>query len=256
MADEKAYILAEMSWPEVKEALPNVKLAIIATGSFEQHGPNLALQADTAEAYGFSKLLGARLYPKAVVAPPVNMGISYHHMNFPGTITLRHETFEAILYDMVKSLKKHGINNFFLCNGHGGNQNILAVIAVKLREELGANVVTAGYYAFAPEVVSEGVKTERWGHACEMEVSLAMYLCPEIVKREKLEKGALKPLAFTSLSPDLTRNLSRLSYFDELTANGALGDATYASREFGQAMVEKALERLTAFLEEFIEKSL
>ena len=40
--------------------------------------------------------------------------------------------------------------------------------------------------------------------------------------------------------------------FDEITANGALGDATQASYEFGQEIVEAALARVVEFLEDFM----
>ncbi len=100
---------------------------------------------DTSRAYGFGKLLAARMYPQAVLAPPINLGVSYHHMNFPGTITLRTETLMAVIYDVVWSLKQHGIEKFLILNGHGGNIPSLGVVIVKLREELGVKIAWTGF---------------------------------------------------------------------------------------------------------------
>ena len=94
----RAHILPEMTWPEAKEALALAELALIPVGSFEQHGPHGTFEVDTGRAYGFGKLLAARMYPQVVLSPVVNIGVSYHHLNFPGTITLRPETFMAVVY--------------------------------------------------------------------------------------------------------------------------------------------------------------
>ncbi len=36
-----------------------------------------------------------------------------------------------------------------------------------------------------------------WGHACEIEVSMSMYLAPHIVKTDKLAKGDIKGYPYT-----------------------------------------------------------
>ncbi len=58
-------------------------MALIAVGSSEQHGPNLSMQADTAQAHAFATKLAERLYPQVLLAPPLHVGLSEHHMNFP-----------------------------------------------------------------------------------------------------------------------------------------------------------------------------
>ena len=54
---EQAYVLSDMTWPEVEEALKTVEVAIIPTGSNEQHGPHLALRMNIA---GATCMPGAR----------------------------------------------------------------------------------------------------------------------------------------------------------------------------------------------------
>ena len=90
-----AYVLEEMTSPEVRDALADVKLAILPVGSCEQHGPHLALSTDIAASEVFARRLTEQVHPLALLAPPLKFGLSSHHMPFPGTLTLRPETLEA-----------------------------------------------------------------------------------------------------------------------------------------------------------------
>ena len=81
---EQAVFLTDMTWPEVKARLPKVRLAILPTGSMEQHGPHLTFETDIAIATELARRLALQHYPRVVVAPPLPVGMSNHHMNFPG----------------------------------------------------------------------------------------------------------------------------------------------------------------------------
>jgi creatinine amidohydrolase len=247
---QKAFILSEMTWPEAREALTQAKVALVPVGSFEQHGPHGTFEVDTGRAHGFGRLLAARLYPRAVLAPTVNLGVSYHHMSFPGTITLRPETFIAAVYDVVWSLHQHGVDRFLILNGHGGNIPALGVVIVKLREELGVKVAWTSFTSLGREVIEAQVRSESKGHACEGEISQALYLAPQTVRREALAPGKYKGYPYRHVGAGF--NLAYPYRFDEITANGALGDATKASEELGREIIEAALEKAVEFLEDFI----
>jgi len=249
--ENKAFILPEMTWPEAKEALAQARVALVPVGSFEQHGPNGTFEVDTGRAYAFGKLLAARTYPDTLLAPAINLGVSYHHMNFPGTITLRPETFMAAVHDVVWSLQQHGVERFLILNGHGGNIASLGVAIVKLREELGVKVAWTSFTSLGREVLLENVTSEIHGHACEGEISQALFLAPHTVRREALAPGEVKGYPYRHLGE--VRNLAYAYRFDEITANGALGDATKATVELGQAVVEAALVKAVEFLQDFME---
>ena len=248
--NEEAYILPEMTWPEAKEALARARVALVPVGSFEQHGPNGTFEVDTGRAYGFGKLLAARTYPRAVLAPAINLGVSYHHMNFPGTITLRPETFISAVYDVVWSLHQHGLEKFFILNGHGGNIPSLGVLIVKLREELGVKVAWTSFTSLGREVIQARVDSESKGHACEGEMSQALYLAPHTVRQQAFAPGEFKGYPYRHLGEGF--NLAYAYRFDEITTNGALGDATLTSEELGREIVEAALKKAVEFLEDFI----
>jgi creatinine amidohydrolase len=190
--DNQAFILPEMTWPEARDALAQARVALLPVGSFEQHGPHGTFEVDTARAYAFGKLLAARMVPRAVLAPAINVGVSFHHMNFPGTITLRPETFIAAVCDVVWSLHQHGLERFLLLNGHGGNIPSLGVAIVKLQEELGVKVAWTSFTSLGREVVEARVTSESKGHACEGEISQALFLAPHTVRQEALTPGEYK----------------------------------------------------------------
>ncbi len=245
--NEPVLYLQEMTWPEVKKALPDVKMAIIPVGSHEQHGPHGTFQFDTAGAREFALRLGKRLYPEVVVGPAVPVGISGHHMNFPGSITLQAETLIQVLMDITKSLMKHGIRKFFFVNGHGGNTPALTIVTNRIRQDLGGEAMWATLpYDLVSDVSAQYVKSPVAGHSCEGEVSCMMYLMPEAVRVSDLTPSKLNPTYEEGLKDHLPVKSGH--FFDEITLNGALGDATKASPEIGKAMVETALDRLVPYL--------
>ena len=250
MANE-AYILEEMSWPEVKVALETVRLAILPVGSTEQHGPNIGESADIARATAGAKGLARRLYPRAIVAPGFPFGLSAHHMRFPGTITIRAETFMAVLRDVVGSLKEHGIKKFFIINGHGGNIPALGVAMWQIKEELGVDVAHALHWP-SQGMIDQYQRSPRVGHACEIETSLAMYLTPNIAKVGALEKGQIIDPSYVGGMSAGPTSAVEPRRFDQVTANGAMGDATYASEEAGEALARDVEDRLTEYLERFL----
>ncbi|MBI5301563.1 MAG: creatininase family protein [Chloroflexi bacterium] len=251
----KSLILSQMTWEDARDALEKVELAIIPTGSFEQHGPHMTFEVDTARAVAFGKLLAERLHPRVILAPPISFGVSFHHMAFPGTITLRAETFHALIYDIVWSLREHGVKQFFFVNGHGGNRPSLEVMGVKLRHELGVHIAWSSFTALAADVKRGRVKSEITGHACEGETSQAMYLAPHVVKRDRITRGAVKGYPYKFLGKGNNGGIIVPYTFDEITANGALGDATLATEEFGKEVIDAALSKATEFLIDFMDKN-
>jgi creatinine amidohydrolase len=251
MSQQQAFVLAQMSWPEVEAALKTVQLAIIPTGSCEQHGPNMTIETDAAICYALAERLTQRLHPRALLTPAAPWGISPHHMSFPGTISLRPETYEALLWDVVSSLKSHGIQHFLFVNGHGGNMDALNVISLKMRSVLKVQVAVMFYLHLASDVVKTGAQSALYGHACEVEVSVGKYLAPQTVK-DKLVPGEVLPYAHAHTDIKSAARVDFPFMFEDFTVNGALGDARLASVEFGRDIIETALDRSLEFLATFL----
>lgn len=246
-----SYVLASMTWPEVQEALKRVKIAIIPLGAHEQHGPHMVESCDAVLAEEMGKRLAEKLYPDALLTPTLNLGISSHHLYFPGTISLEPQTLIAVLRDVIKSLKSQGILKFLVLNAHGGNQATLGVAADVLTRELDIAFYYAKTTGSAKDVMDRLLSSKLYGHSCDREVSEALYLAPQLVREDRLEKGDIVHSGrWQKLRPG--NPLQGFYYYEEMTRNGCLGDATMASREIGQEIVETALERLTKAVREML----
>jgi creatinine amidohydrolase len=252
MSDERRVALAKMTSPEAAEALSKAEVALVPVGATEQHGPNMTLETDTAVAYRLALRIASALQPRAVVAPPFPYGVSYHHMSFPGTITVSPETFQAVVLEVVDTLRQHGVERFFIIDGHAGNQGALDVLMTKLRFQMGIRAAYLFYFTLVDDIIRQGVKAERWGHACEVEASVGLALQRDTVRTEALEAGKLRstslPYSNIMESPRVGVPLS----FEEITDNGALGDAHQASEEFGRELANAVVRRSAEFLERFL----
>lgn len=122
---------------------------------------------------------------------------------------------------------------------------------MKLRRELDVQVAVMFYMHLAADVIKAGAKTTLYGHACEVEASVGLYLAPETVKQERVA-GEIRPYAHAYTDIKAAERLNYPFMFEEFTANGALGDARLATREFGERIVETALERTLEFLQTFL----
>lgn len=241
--------LGNLSWPEVQNRLEKVEFAIIPTGSTEQHGPNLGLRTDFAIATGLAQIIAERVSPRALVAPAVPWGISYHHLDFPGTLTLTPETFMNVVIELATSFKRHGINHVLIVNGHGGNQSALNLVLTRLRHEYGIRAANMFWLSLVDDVIRAHVRSPRYGHACEVETSLAMSVAPDIVKHDHLSRGEIKPYPYPHSDPNGSGFIDAPFTWAELTDNGAFGDARAASPEFGEILVEAIVSRTVAFVD-------
>lgn len=246
------YEMSEMTSPEFREAAKTIKLALIPVGATEQHGPHLALATDYAVAHRLSQRLAERLHPRAVVVPPIPFGFSHHHNGFAGTITLSPETFTAICMDVARSLKQNGIRHLLFVNGHNGNNSVLNVIAGKIHYELELRTAISFYFTQAADRVKAHSRTQRNGHACEIETSVVLYLAPQLVRTESLAAGEVIPTDRRYAFNNQPFALQMPMAFDKQTRNGAFGDARLADAEIGRDIIETAIMRTLEFIDGFI----
>ncbi len=241
-------IMNRMTWPELNAELENIKVALVPVGSCEQHGPNTTFATDAARAESYAERLAERCGNKVVVFPCVNYGLSLHHMDFPGTVTLRVKTMMSLLEDIGVAIAQHGIKKILFLNAHGGNFPALEGAVITLKQEHG---IEAYWSAIGSEISLGGLTglPKLIGHACEVETSSCMYLCPEVV-REKREKGQVQDSMLTHDS--FIKGGAAWSWKNDASLNGALGDARKASYEVGKRMTEESLDYMEKLVDEII----
>ena len=192
---------------------------------------------------------------EALAHSPLAYGLSEHHMGFPGTLTLRVETLLGFLADLVESLAHWDVQRLLVVNGHGGNIDAIRLAARSARRDHGVLVAGLMWAQLAADVIAQRVTSERYGHACEVETSVAMVLAPESVRAERIAEP--RPAAARdALTDPPSPRVDRPTWFREWTENGALGDPRLASVEFGEGVVEAAYGRALQFAQRFAEEPL
>jgi creatinine amidohydrolase len=228
-------LMENLTREEFSKLLDKLEAVIIPVGSHEQHGPHLPFKHDMASALFIAKEVALRLYPRVLVAPPVAVGLSSHHMRWPGTLTLKTETFINIIVGLCESLSKHGIKRIVILNGHAGNYNPGFVegakgapidLAIMKARSLGIKVTGTSYWDLIPPSIFHNIlKFDRdAGHAGEFETSIGLYIYPELVRLDRAGR-----------------------------AEGISGGAEAASPEKGKRIVEEAIRGAIDFVEGFIQ---
>ena len=179
-----------MTWPEVNAAGEAGKIPVIPIGTTEQHGPHLPLKIDRWTSTSICDEAAKRAPNRLTVLPPIAYGYTSHVMDFPGTITIHHETFIRYVVDVLKSLAYHGFKKIIMINGHGSNHNPLELAGRRAMLESDAGVAMAGWW-FLSDANSGFQDTWRdspfpggAAHAGEAETSLALHLDPDAVKMD------------------------------------------------------------------------
>jgi creatinine amidohydrolase len=247
----KTIRMEEMTWLAIREAIDaGWTTVIVAVGSTEQHGPHLPTMTDARIGEALAELV-ARKLGGALVARTIDVGVSEHHLAFPGTLSLRPETLKLVLRDYVDSLVRSGFRRLVFVPTHGGNFPAVQE-TVEAARVAHPGIDVTGYtdlLGFAGHLndlsAQHGVTAEASGaHGGESETSIMMLLEPELVVRERFAPGYLGPLGAAEAKRIVERGMP------DLTSNGVLGDPRSALAEKGAVY----LERLADFLVDELER--
>lgn len=143
--------IEELTWMEVRDALAAGKTtAIIAAGGIEQNGPYLVTGKHNVVLRGACEAIARKLgdalcAPILKLVPEGNIVEKSGHMRYPGTISLREETYRMVLDDVASSLKAHGFTEIILIGDSGGDQDGLEATARALNERWAGSGTTAYY---------------------------------------------------------------------------------------------------------------
>ncbi|WP_290810072.1 creatininase family protein [Halovivax sp.] len=235
--------LANLTTETAADALETTEVAVVPTGSTEQHGPALPLGMDHFAAEAFARSTADR--EDTVVLPTIPVGVSPHHMQFDGSLTVSPETFEAYVRETIGSLAEHGVRKAVVVNGHGGNAGALRRAARDLRDARTAFAPTWNWWD-AVDDLAEELFEEVGGHADAAESSLVWYLHEELVDPDALAD------AETRGSDAWGRSVHGASVgFDtiDFTDSGAVGKPTQADPAKGERLFERGREELDALVE-------
>src|SRR5690349_1847071 len=189
------HFLEKMTWPEVEAVqAAGVDAVLLPVGSTEQHGRHMPLDTDCLIARELCRLTAEAGEAEGVsllVAPTLNVTLSWYHMQFPGSLRLSTPTFLAVFREVCESLHSH-VANVVAVNGHGGNAAALTVAVNHYFETTGKRVFLVQWWDLASDVLAdvEGPLI----HAEEAETSLALALGQTVhmerATRDAYDRGA------------------------------------------------------------------
>jgi len=227
---------------EVKEKIKKSLVAILPIGAVEAHGPHLPLGTDNLLAERLAERVAQRT--GAFILPTLPYGQVWSLKNFPGSINISNESLISFIYDMGVSLYEQGFRVFAMISGHLGNSVAMKEAARKLYADYPDYQIQ---YLFYPGVgrVTEEVREAKsahssYFHACEIETSYMLYLAEEYVDMSK----ALAEDPQIPMSADITP-----TPWEEFTSTAVLGNATLATKDKGEKIIEIAIENMIKLIE-------
>jgi len=238
-------LLEEMTRDEAREAFDAGAVVVLPTGSIEQHGHHLPLVVDTTAVTHIARAAAERASREVpvVVTPTMHFGVSHHHLDFAGTLSLTSNIYIQAVCELVRCLHRHGARKVVLVNGHGGNQNPNGVVSQTLVNDEGLDLALGSLsYWSLPIPRPDGSKgSVSPGHAGHFETSLMLALRPDLVQLDR----RLAPLG----------PLNSIEHGQEhgsfARAGGTTDDASQADAAEGKRLLEEFTTALSAYLTKF-----
>ena len=192
--------LAELTKDQMAACTGDV--LVLPLGSTEQHGPHLAMGTDTLLAAEVAESATAELDESlgVVLAPSLPYGVSGHHV-FAGAASVRAETYQRWVMDLLQSLADSGFSRFFLLNGHGGNHDSLGVVAKTAPLDLGVSVAVCSYWNTVVGQLDDLGGFDVPGHAGLFETSLVLAVRPDLVDMSRAPSTTADPPAVWASPP-------------------------------------------------------
>ena len=244
----------DMTTDDLRGLDPETTVAVLPVAAVEQHGPHLPLATDALICDGIVRRM-LDLAPQeatVLVLPLQAVGHSPEHAGFPGTLSLSAETLVRAWGQIGVGVAAAGVRKLLIVNSHGGQPQIVDLVALRLRAEHGMLVVKVNTLAlpvpaglFGPAVLRRDV------HGGAVETSMMLYLRPDLVRRDRCRdfpSGAPALRDAPALwSPEGAAAFSWLA--EDLSPEGAAGNALDADAGRGEALVENAARTLVGIID-------
>ncbi len=258
---ERRFVWGELTSAEFRTLDPESTIAVLPVAAVEQHGPHLPVLTDTAIGEGMIAALRASLPDdlNVLVLPIQAYGKSNEHLLSPGTLTLSAATLIETLTEIGASVARAGLRKLVLMNSHGGNAEVLGIVARELRVRHGMLCVATHWRRFGLPVGLYDTIEDRHGiHAGDIETSLMLHFRPDLVRMDKAKKfissGAMMEQEFTHLRPTGPHGFGWIA--QDLNPEGAVGDASIATADKGRLTAQHQVDGFVLLLRDITAFSL
>ncbi len=154
--------LQKLTWKNIKELVPEkIDTILFPVGTIEAHGA-AALGTDNLIPQSMAEYLADKV--NCLIAPILNYGITKSLYGYPGSLTLRPESLEMVITDILKSLHDTGFKRIIILNGHGGNNKVLKSAALDFFNAYRKKIAVIHWWILCDDLVNEFYGQEG-GHA-------------------------------------------------------------------------------------------
>lgn len=222
-------------------------VAVLPTGATEAHNRHLPEGLDVLHTTQVARRACKAAFERGarvICLPTVPYGVDCNLLDFPLTVHVSQATLDALLRDVVLSLRRHGLRKVVIINGHGGND--FTPFVRQIQSDTDVHVFLCNWWRVGLDRYRE-IFAAPDDHAGEFETSVALALFPELVEMERAGDGLPRPFRFEALRKGWVQTSRR---FASLNANCAAGDPARATAEKGRAYLDLVCTRLGDFLTE------
>ena len=241
----KQWDLKQTNLKRLEENRPEV--AVLPVGSVEPHNRHLPEGQDLLHTTYVAEKACEAAYEqndKVICLPVIPYGVDCNLMDFPLAIHISQQTLDAVVRDVITSLRHYGIRKVLIVNGHGGND--FTPLIRQIQCDLDVHVFQADWWKVGMDQY-DSIFDKPDDHAGQFETSIALALFPDWVELENAGNGKVRPFRFEALQKGWVKTSRR---FMRLNDQCAAGDPAGASAEKGNKYLAIVIERLSRFLVE------
>ncbi|MEM1275489.1 MAG: creatininase family protein [Pseudomonadota bacterium] len=228
-------------------------VALLPVGAIEQHGPHLPLSTDAVIAEEIARQGAEASSADVLVLPTQTIGKSTEHLAYPGTLTLETKTLLDLWTEIGVSVARAGVRKIVFLNAHGGQPQVMQIVARELRVREAMLAVSANWWDCGyPEGVIPAEEAAHGIHGGQSETSLMLHFRPDLVRMDQAED--FRPRTYDVHADNrllrLTGAPAAAWMAQDIHQAGVAGNAAAATAEIGAEIANVAIQGLATLLEE------
>ncbi len=221
------------------------EVAVIPVGAIEPHNLHLPQGQDFRHTTAVARRCCQAAWeqcPSVLCLPTLPYGVDCNLLAYPLAITVSQATLDAMVREIIVSLRAHEIRKVVILNGHGGNE--FGPLIRQIQCDTDSHVFLCNWWTVGHDRYSEIFDVPD-DHAGEMETSVAMALYPDLIEPDVAGDGKSRPFRFEALREGWVRTSRD---FAKLNDHCAVGDSSKATAQKGQEYLDLVCRRITDFL--------
>jgi len=223
------------------------EVAVLPLGAIEPHNLHLPEGQDFLQARHLARRcceLAWRRCESVICLPTIPYGVDCNLLAFPMAIHVSQATLDAMVREILVSLRVHGIRKVVLFNGHGGNE--FAPLVRQVQYETDVHVFVCDWWKVGAETYDE-IFAARDDHGGEMETSASLHVFPHLVEMEHAADGRTRRSRFEAVERGWVRTSRDFSKLNEFCG---VGTPLAATAEKGRQYLALVADRVSGFLVE------